>query len=112
LCFYCHRRHPAAQQLEQPHLKTLFRGLLLVSLDVHEKVQASCPSSVLRPLAAKLTANSLLDLIIDAVGCRCADETVLWKLAAAQCLQNSEAELQHHVGIAADRMPLGPTGWF
>ncbi len=67
-CFWLLPRLPAAQQLEQQHLKTLVRAVLLVTLEVQQWVKASL--QVLYPLTTRLTADSLLELITEAVQCR------------------------------------------
>jgi hypothetical protein len=61
-------RLPAAQQLGQQHIKSLVRALLLVSIGVAADVERGF--SVLRPLATKLTADSLLELVTEAAQCR------------------------------------------
>jgi hypothetical protein len=76
--------------MEQPHLKMIYRGLLLVNIDIQAKVKASFAVSVLGPLhsqlVTKLTADSWLDLMTEAVACRCATQRpFITRLRHAAC---------------------------
>lgn len=65
--------------MEQHHLKMLTRGLLLVDVDVTRKVKDSLP--VLYPLTTRLDAGSLLEVMVEAVECRCG----MWSASHVAC---------------------------